>query len=234
MILRADVLENNLARLDQMSHPSRRWPSGNLWYLYGGKFIGWIVDVYGPTTYAAVATDYGQNPIAWGINRSIRRATGRTYYQLYEGWKHHLEQRYTAQAAEVRARGLREGTRLTHRGRAASNPRFVPECAREGKRDELLYYSDDGTARRDCTRAAGQRAPTRIRRDRRAPTVTAVARPELRPGVRQRRTSNRCHDVDLFRLPSRSHCAARIAERASAAGVACARHPDVGRGRSSS
>jgi hypothetical protein len=144
MVLRADVLEDNLARLDQISHPSRRWPSGNLWYLYGGKFIGWIVDVYGPTTYAAVATDYGKNPIAWGINRSIRRATGRTYYQLYDGWKHHLQTKYRAQAAEVRRRGLREGTRLTHRGRVAANPRFVPECARTSGREELLYYRDDG------------------------------------------------------------------------------------------
>lgn len=144
MILRADVLEDNLARLDQISHPSRRWPTGNLWYLYGGKFIGWIVDVYGPATYAAVATDYGQNPIAWGINRSIRRATGRTYYQLYEGWKHHLRQKYEAQAAAVKARGLREGTRLTHRGRIAGYPRFVPACARRGKREEVLYFRDDG------------------------------------------------------------------------------------------
>jgi hypothetical protein len=144
MVLRADVLEDNLARLDQISHPSRRWPSGNLWYLYGGKFIGWIVDVYGPTTYAAVATDYGKNPIAWGINRSIRRATGRTYYQLYDGWKHHLQTTYRAQAAEVHLRGLREGTRLTRRGRVAANPRFVPECARESAGEELLYYRDDG------------------------------------------------------------------------------------------
>jgi hypothetical protein len=144
MVLRADVLEGNLARLDQISHPSRRWPSGNLWYLYGGKFIGWIVDVYGPSTYAAVATDYGKNPLAWGINRSIRRATGRTYYQLYDGWKHHLQRQYGEQAAEVRRRGLREGTRLTHRGRVAANPRFVPECAREGAREELVYYRDDG------------------------------------------------------------------------------------------
>ena len=144
MMLRADVLENNLARLDQISHPARRWPSGNLWYLYGGEFIGWIVDVYGPSTYAAVATDYGKNPIAWGINRSIRRATGRTYYQLYDGWKYHLEQKYRAQVAEVKRRGLREGTQLTHRGRVAGYPRWVPPCARAGTREEILYFRDDG------------------------------------------------------------------------------------------
>jgi len=144
MILRADVLEGRMARLDQISHPARRWPTGNLWYLYGGAFIGWIADTYGPDTYGAVATDYGQNVIAWGINRSIRRATGRTYPELYEGWRHHLEKHYAEQVAEVKKRGQREGTRLTHRGRVAGSPRWVPACAQTGSRDEIIYYADDG------------------------------------------------------------------------------------------
>src|SRR3954470_4389133 len=116
MFLRADVLEHRLARLDQISNPARRWPSGNLWYLYGAKFIGFIVDTYGPQTYGAVAADYGAQIIPWGINRSIRRVTGRTYEQLYEGWRAALERRYAEQARAVRARGLREGRQLTHRG----------------------------------------------------------------------------------------------------------------------
>ena len=144
MILRGDVLGGRLARLDQMSHPARRWPTGNLWYLYGGAFIGWIASVYGPDTYGSVATDYGQNPIPWGINRSIRRATGRTYTELFEGWRLHLEKKYARQAAEVKQRGLREGTRLTHRGRIAGAPRWVPACARKGQREELVYFVDDG------------------------------------------------------------------------------------------
>jgi hypothetical protein len=144
MYLRADALANNLASLDQISHPARRWPSGNLWYLYGGHFISWIQAVYGPDTFAAVAADYGQNPIPWGINRSIRRATGRTYPELFAGWSRHLLDKYTAQVADVRRRGLREGTRLTHRGQIVAAPRFVPPCARSSAREELVYYADDG------------------------------------------------------------------------------------------
>jgi hypothetical protein len=144
MYLRADILEGRLATIDQISNSARRWPSGNLWYLYGGAFIGWITDVYGPETFAAVAADYGSNLIPWGINRSIRRATGRTYLELYDGWQYHLEKKYAAQMAAVLRRGLREGTRLTHRGRLATTPRFVPACARSGDREEILYYRDDG------------------------------------------------------------------------------------------
>jgi WD40-like Beta Propeller Repeat len=143
MYLRADVLEHRLARLDQISNPARRWPSGNLWYLYGAKFIGFIVDTYGPQTYGAVAADYGASVIPWGINRSIRRVTGRTYEQLYGGWQADLERRYMAQTTAVRARGLREGRELTHRGYNASSPRFIPACGGVDPR-RVYYQRDDG------------------------------------------------------------------------------------------
>ncbi|MEO7036928.1 MAG: hypothetical protein ABI548_23465 [Polyangiaceae bacterium] len=142
MYLRADVLDHRLARLDQISNPARRWPGGNLWYLYGAEFIGWIVNTYGPDTYAAVAADYGATVIPWGINRSIRRVTGRTYEQLYVGWQAYLEQKYRDQTAAVRARGLREGRQLTHRGYIAATPRFLPESA--GDPTLLAYERDDG------------------------------------------------------------------------------------------
>src|SRR5690606_3616841 len=90
MYLRADVLEDRLAGLDQMSHSALRWPSGNLWYLYGSRFLGWTFDVYGEDVAAAIAADYGQSIVPYGINRSVRRVTGRTYEELFEGWKKHL------------------------------------------------------------------------------------------------------------------------------------------------
>src|SRR6188768_2040490 len=143
MYLRADVLEKRLAPLDQISNPARRWPGGNLWYLYGANFIGWIVETYGPNIFAAVAADYGASVIPWGINRAIRRVTGRTYEQLYEGFRAHLERKYEAQKQAVAARGLREGRRLTFRGFAAMTPRFMPNCGQNtGQR--LVYERDDG------------------------------------------------------------------------------------------
>ncbi|HEV8245715.1 MAG TPA: hypothetical protein VGP93_08100 [Polyangiaceae bacterium] len=159
MFLRADVLAGKLARLDQISHPARRWPGGNLWYLYGAKFVEWIGSVYGPETYGAVAADYGAAVIPWGINRSIRRATGLTYPELYQGWQRDLEQRYGAQARAVRARGLREGERLTEHGRQAAAPRFMPKECDNGR--YLYYERDDGDTqaglyRLDLSQGKGQ------------------------------------------------------------------------------
>jgi hypothetical protein len=143
MYLRADVLEHNFAGLDQMSGAPRRFPGANIWYLYGSGFISFINDTYGPNVFAAVADDYGAQVLPWGINRSIRRVTGHTYEELYEGWKTTLQQRYGAQAAAIRARGLREGRRLTQRGQNANGARLSGACTTLGK-PSLVYVRDDG------------------------------------------------------------------------------------------
>jgi hypothetical protein len=143
MYLRADVLEDNFATLDQMSQDVRRWPGGDIAYLYGGKFMAWIVDTYGRDVLGAVATDYGANLVPWGINRSIRRATGYTYLELYDAWHASIRSSYSARADAIRKRGLRVGIRLTHSGYVAASPRWVPPLAREGIREEILYYRDD-------------------------------------------------------------------------------------------
>ncbi|HWA76861.1 MAG TPA: BamA/TamA family outer membrane protein, partial [Polyangiaceae bacterium] len=147
MYLRADVLEQRLASLDEISNGPRRWPGGELWYLYGARFIAWILDTYGKDTFARVASEYGADVIPWGINRAIRRATGRTYPELYRGWKASLEAEYAAQVAAISERGLREGKRITSGGRIAGMPRFLPaQCAR-GDQPELVYYRNDGLRR---------------------------------------------------------------------------------------
>ncbi len=146
MFLRANVLEGRVAGLDRVSHTPRRWPQGNYWYLYGSRFLTWIVSVYGEQTMRAVAADYGKQVIPFGINRSIQRATGRTYEQLYEGWKVHLKELYAGQMAQAAALpgGLREGTRLTTHGRQAGRPRWMPVPQRRDPRTpEVLYYRDD-------------------------------------------------------------------------------------------
>jgi hypothetical protein len=148
MYLRADVIGNRIASLDQISSDPYRWPQGNLWYLYGSRFLRWITDIYGTNTMRAVSAEYGANPIPWGINRSIRRVTGHTYEELYEGFKDYLARLYGEQMRGVEARGLREGTRLTRHGRNVYYPRFVPRNARGAPgAEEIVYYRDDLDAR---------------------------------------------------------------------------------------
>lgn len=143
MFLRTDVLEDNVASLDQISNFVRRWPQGNLFYLYGSYFIQWIAETYGEEALRKVSYDYGGQLVPWGIQRSIRRVTGETYDQLYPRWIAALRQRYGAEAAAVRARGLREGRRVTFSGQIARYPRWIPDNAWPEHEGGLLFYRDD-------------------------------------------------------------------------------------------
>ncbi len=144
MYMRADVLENNLAGLDVMSHPVRRWPQGNIWYLYGSFFMRWIAETYGEDAIRKIIDDYGRQIVPYGINRSIRRATGRTYEELYPAWVDTLRRTYGAQVDDARARGVREGVRITSGGQGARHPRWIPRGAWPDHAGDLLYTRDDG------------------------------------------------------------------------------------------
>jgi hypothetical protein len=144
MWMRADVLEDNVATLDQFSNIPRRWPQGNIWYLYGSFFMQWIAETYGEQAIRAMIDDYAYQIIPYGINRSIRRATGRTYEQLYIAWVDSMRRSFGAQAAAIRARGVREGIQLTHGGNTAEHPRWIPADAWSSHAGDLLYYRDDG------------------------------------------------------------------------------------------
>ena len=145
MQLRADVLEGRFASLDQIGNDAMRWPGATMWYLYGGRFVEFIRNMYGPDVWGAVIADYGDDVIPWALNRAIRRVTGRTYPELYRAWHDHLQRHYAAQVSQVLLRGKREGTRLTHGGHTAWYPRFVPpRCGEDPDASEqLLYYRDD-------------------------------------------------------------------------------------------
>jgi hypothetical protein len=148
MVLRADVMEGNFARLDQISGNPYRYPGGNLFYLYGSRFLRWIVDIYGRDTFGAVSADYSASTAPFGVNRAIRRVTGRTYEDLYDAWFEHLKIRYGEQVAEVDRRGRREGARITFHGRQSFYPRFVPKgfVTNPGE-DEIIYFRADQNER---------------------------------------------------------------------------------------
>jgi hypothetical protein len=147
MFMRADVLEDNVAPIDVFSNLPRRWPQGNLWYLYGSFFMKWIAETYGEQAIRHMIDDYGSQIVPFGVNRSIRRATGHTYEELFPAWIDTLRRIYTGQAAAIRARGLREGVRVTYTGNTAEHPRWLPPSAWPDKAGQIAYYVDDGHTR---------------------------------------------------------------------------------------
>lgn len=143
MYMRTDVLADNVATLDRMSNSPRRWPQGTIWYLYGSFFMSWIAETYGDEAIAHMMADYGSEIVPLGINRSLRRATGKTFEELYPAWVASMQERYGAEARRIRARGVREGRRITFSGQVAEHPRWVPRGSFPDFEGGIVYFRDD-------------------------------------------------------------------------------------------
>ena len=87
MYLRAAVLEGKLLEMDQFTSATRYFPRGTVPYLYGSRFIKYIVDRFGQGRLAAISHQYGGNAIPYGINRVAKRVLGSTYIELYDDFK---------------------------------------------------------------------------------------------------------------------------------------------------
>lgn len=137
MYMRMAALEDRFLRLDQLTNGTDFWPHGNAFYLYGSRFIEFVVERHGEEAIRAFADFYGKRAIPFGVNRALKRATGETFEGLYGAF---LE-RELAQAREVEARviaeGRVEGERITFHGETAEYPRFLDDR-------RLVYYANDG------------------------------------------------------------------------------------------
>jgi hypothetical protein len=141
MYLRAATLENRFQRLDQFVHVPIQFPQGNSHYLYGSAFMRYIAAHYGQEALRQMSRDYGSVCIPGGINRTIRHATGKTWDQLYVGFRDEMRRRYGAQRDAIRARGQTPTRRLTDARLQVARPAFTPD----GR--SVLFVSDDGWAR---------------------------------------------------------------------------------------
>jgi hypothetical protein len=147
MYMRADVLEGNVAPLDVFSNTPRRWPEGNIYYVYGSFFMQWVIETYGEGALRRMIDDYGSTLVPYGVNRAVKRATGRTFEDMYPSFVDTLRREFNVQVEAIRARGLREGMRVTTGGYTAEHPRWVPSNAWKGHAGDLMYYRDDADDR---------------------------------------------------------------------------------------
>lgn len=144
--LRMAVLEDGVQTLDQISSGARVWPHGSSVYLYGLHFMHYIAARFGVDKIRELSHVYGSSIIPYGINKAIAKVTGVTFYQLWREFKRDVELRVHAQARRIRARGLRQGRRMTFGGERTRYPTWHPS-------DRYIYfYKDDGHRREGIKR----------------------------------------------------------------------------------
>jgi len=137
MYMRMAVLENNILHFDTLNNRTDYWPHGDIWYLYGSRFINWLVQEYGEEILTEMATWYGRRAIPFSVNRMGKRLTGKTFGELYALWIEDMRRQYGEVEAEVRAGGMTKARRITFHGEWVRGLRFADD-------DRLLYYAQDG------------------------------------------------------------------------------------------
>lgn len=141
MDLRVHTLAGKDLDLDAITGGPRAWPQGSAAYQYGSHFLKYVFDRYGDDKLRAMSHDYGSNPIPWGVNKSITRATGRPFTELYQDWRRYRRDRYAMQLEAIERRGRMEGRRLTFSGQFSISARY----SKDGKL--LLWEESDGIDR---------------------------------------------------------------------------------------
>jgi hypothetical protein len=137
MFMRMEALEGGFLSLDQLSTIPDRWPRAQSWYLYGSRFVEFIVERFGEGTLAHISEEYGKGPLPYGLNRVALRATGHTFTELYGQFLDAQRAHHGAVAARVQQQGLVTGTRLTFHGEQARSPGFWDD-------DTIVYSVADG------------------------------------------------------------------------------------------
>jgi hypothetical protein len=130
MEARALALDGPFPRLDEASNPFLRWPLGDVPYLLGGRFWGFLQARYGPGAVAGFVA--AQGGVIWPYAPSWegeRWFGGKGFPELWNEYAAAERAWAEARRAQVRTRPVTAATPLTRRGGDLHFPRFSPDGA---------------------------------------------------------------------------------------------------------
>jgi hypothetical protein len=126
MVLRMALLEDNFPPLSHAANYTEKWPAGEVPYLFGGSFIGFIAEKYGREKLADISIVYSERP-PFNIGGTAYRVIGNDYPELWEEWKSRLARRYEVTRQKVLDQGLSNSRALTRHGYKNLAPAISPD-----------------------------------------------------------------------------------------------------------
>lgn len=135
MMVRTAILEGDFPHIDEADGLSWKWPGYKGAYVYGLKFIQYLIETYGEEKFNEFDRRIRSSPLLWMINHQARNVYGKTFYELWNEWQRVLTDRYTRMAATVGAGGLTsvEPVVVQHRDEQYDVPALSPQG------DKLVY-----------------------------------------------------------------------------------------------
>jgi hypothetical protein len=138
MEARALALDGPFPRLDEVSNPYLRWPVGQIPYLLGGRFMGFLQARYGPQAIAGFIGEQGAVAWPWAPSWTGRHwFGGRDFPELWDEYAASERGYAEGRRAWVRSRPVTTPSPLTRRGGDLHFPRFSPDGA-------FVLYRDHG------------------------------------------------------------------------------------------
>ncbi len=156
MYLRVAVLEDEPLPIDVIGGSPLALPRGSVSYLYGSYFIEWIGRNFGFDGFFEFVREQGHKVNPHSLNISARRIFSRSFVVLYKEWVDALKERFRADAAERRKRGLIEGRRIHYAGESQPMVSFMPDGS-------LLWLENTGHETRHLRRMTPAGEQERLR-----------------------------------------------------------------------
>ncbi|MCC7386782.1 MAG: PD40 domain-containing protein [Deltaproteobacteria bacterium] len=126
LILRAQVLEDRLPSIDEISTGTRDFPGGHQPYLHGGRFLDFIARRHGEQAIRDISIAYGGRLVPYGLNLVAEEVTGETFVELWAAWLEEEKARAAALLLPVLREGVEEGLPIRYPAVSLRDARFGP------------------------------------------------------------------------------------------------------------
>jgi hypothetical protein len=144
MFMRMAVIEDRFTTIDRLSNQAKIFPHGSSVYLYGLHLMHYIAKRYGHDKLAELSHIYGGRILPFGINRALQDVIGVGFDELWTEFRADATRRFEAEARRIRARGLRQGRRLTFSTSTASSGQHTRFPFWSSDDQWIYFYDDDG------------------------------------------------------------------------------------------
>jgi Tol biopolymer transport system component len=106
MIIRTSVLEETFPSIDEADGLSWKPPGYKTAYVYGVKFVQWLIDTYGEHKFIEFDMRVRKSLLLGMINHQAKKIYGKTFYKLWREWEQELVNKYEKQAEVISAKDL--------------------------------------------------------------------------------------------------------------------------------
>lgn len=144
MVLRMAVLEDRFPPISHAANFTVKWPAGDVPYLFGGSFTGFIAERFGREKLADISIEYSGRSWPFLVSSTAYRAIGNDYPELWEEWKSRIYRRSEVTRQKVLDSGVSRSRALTPNGSNRGGYRnLAPAVSPDGSQIAYAVHNAD-------------------------------------------------------------------------------------------